>query len=129
MRTNIVSDDCPRSHETTLAESYAANDRCVGADSYSFFDPCFHRDPVCVAAAWCQIVCENGVWTKEYVVRHVHVLPNTDAIFDRDVVADGNAAFNERVITDVAIGTDLDVLQHMRERPDARAFADRICFD
>lgn len=123
-----MSYDSARSDEATCAESDAANDRCVRADRNPFFDPCFHRRPVCVATARCQIVSQNGVWTKEYVVCDVHVLPDADSVFDSDVVADADSALDESVIADVALRADNHILQHVSERPDTSAFTNRICF-
>ena len=103
MWTNVVSYDCTGADQATLAESDAANDRCVGAHCYAFFDPCFDRDPVCVAASRCQVVSQDCIWTKEDVVGDVYVLPNADAVFDGDVVADRDATFDESVIANVAV--------------------------
>ena len=128
VRSNVVSYDSARSDEATCAESDTANDCCVRADGYAFFDPCFHRRPVSVATARCQIVSQNGVWTKEYVVCDVYVLPDADSVFDGDVVADADSALDESVIADVAVRADNHILQHVSERPDTSAFTNRICF-
>ena len=121
--------DGASSYETTFAESDAANYRCVRAYGNSFFDPCFDWYPVRVTTARGQIVSENSIWTKKYVVGEVNVLPDTDAVFDRYVVADCDSAFNESVISDVTVRANNRVFQHMSERPYASTFADRICFD
>lgn len=124
-----MRDDRARSDEATLAESDAANYGCIRADSYSFFDPGFNWDPVRVAAARSEIVGKNSVWTKKDVICYVHVLPHADSVFNCDVVADCDSTLDKSVIADVAMGTYADVLQDMSKRPDARAFANRICFD
>ena len=98
-----MSDDCAGSDQATLAESDAANDRGVSADGYAFFDPCFDGDPVRVAASRCQIVSQDCVWTKEDVVGDVYVLPDANAVFDRDLVADRDSTLDESMITDVAV--------------------------
>ena len=99
-----MSDDGARADETTSTESYTANDSCVRADSDSFFDPRFHRNPIRVAAARSEIVCQHGVWTKKYVIGYVYMLPHTDAILDRHVVADRDSALDKSVIADIAVG-------------------------
>ena len=124
-----MSYDRAGSDEATCAESDAANDRRVRADGYSFFNPCFHRRPVCVATARCQIVSQNGVWTKKYVVCNVYVLPDRDSVFDGYVVADADSALDECVVADVAVRTDYHILQYVSERPDTGAFTNCICFD
>jgi hypothetical protein len=129
MWTNVMSYDCTRSDEATLAESDAANYCRVCADGYSFFDPCFYWYPIRVATPRGQIVSENSVWTKKYVVSNVNVLPHADAVFDRYVITDCDAALDEIVIADVAVRADTDVFQDVSERPDASAFADVIGFD
>ncbi len=128
MRANVVSYDSAGSDEATCAESDAANDGCVCADGHDFFDPRFHRRPVSVATPRCQIVSQNGVWTKKYVVCYVHVLPDADAVFDGYVVADADSALDESVIADVAVRADNRILQYVGERPDTSAFTNRICF-
>ena len=129
VRTDIVSNDSACTDETALAESDAANNRCVRANCDSFFDPCFHWHPVSIATARREIVCEHGIWTKKHIIGDVHVLPDADSVFDRHVITDGDAAFDESMIADVAVFADTNVLQHVSERPDARAFANRICLN
>ena len=124
-----MSHDRARSDETTLAQSDAANDRCIRADSDSFLNPRFHRHPVRIAAARSEVVGEHGVWTKKHVIAHVHVLPDADSILDRDVIADRDAALDKSMIADIAMRADTDVLQHVSKRPDARTFANRVGFD
>ena len=128
VRTNVVSDDGASADEAALAQSHTANDRCVRAHGDTFFDPRFHRCPVGVATARREIIGQHGVWTKKHVVCYVHVLPDADAVFDRDVVADGDAALDVSVIADVAVRADNHVLKYMSKRPDASTFADRVCF-
>src|ERR1041384_1912092 len=103
MRTNVVSDDSARADEATLAQSYTANYRCVRADRDSFFNPRFYRYPGRVAAPRSEIISQHRIWTKENVIRNVHMLPHAHAILDRNVVADRNAALDVSVIADVAM--------------------------
>ncbi len=124
--TNVVSNYRAGADEATLAQSHAANYRCVRADGDSFFDPCLHRHPVRVAAARSEIVGQHRVWTKKHVIGDMHVLPHADAILDRHVVANRDSALDESMIADIAMRTDADVLQHMSKRPDTRPLANRI---
>jgi len=117
------------SDETTFAESDAADYGCVSAYGNSFLDPRFDWYPARVTTAWSQIICENGVWTKKHVVGHVHVLPDADSVFDSYVVSNRDSAFNESVISNVALGAYNRIFQYMSERPDTSTFADRVCFD
>jgi len=112
-----------------LAQSHTANYRCVRADRDSFFDPCFHRRPIRVAAARSEIVGQHGIWTKEYVIGNVYVLPHAHAILDRDVVADRHPTLDKSVIADIAMSSDTNILQHMSERPNARTLTNRISLD
>ena len=124
-----MSDDGARADEATLAQSHTANDRCVRADCYSFFDPRFHRNPSRVAATRSEIVGQHGVWTKEDVIGNVYMLPHGYAVLDRHVVANRHAALDKSVIADIAMRSYRRVLQHVSERPDARTLADRISLD
>ena len=124
-----MSDHRPGSDETTLAESNAANNRRVCADSHSFLNPGFHRDPVSIAASRGQIIRQHRVWTKKHVVTDVHVLPDADAVLDGDVVTYSDPALDESMVADVAVSADNGVLQHMSKCPYPRTFANCICFD
>lgn len=129
MRANIMSYDCAGSDETTCAESDPANYGCVRAHGHAFFDPRFHRFPVRIAAPRRKIISQDGVWTEEYVVRYMHVLPHAHSVFDGYVVSDSDPALDESVISDVAVRADHSALQYMSKRPYARTFAYCICFD
>jgi hypothetical protein len=117
------------SYQTTLAEPHAANNRCVRPYGDSFFNPCFDWYPIRVTAAWSQIVGEDSIWSKKYVVSYVYVLPDTDSVFYGYVVAYDDSAFNESVISDVTVGANDCVFKYMSEGPYASTFADRVCFD
>ena len=124
-----MSDDGARADEAALAQSHTANDRGVRAHRDSFFDPRFHRNPGRVAATRSEIVGQHGVWAKEDVIGNVYMLPHGHAVLDRHVVADRHAALDKSVIPDVAMRSYSRVLQHVRERPDARTLANRISLD
>ncbi|HWF88838.1 MAG TPA: hypothetical protein VN659_08390 [Pyrinomonadaceae bacterium] len=124
-----MSYDCAGSDETTLAEPDAANDSCICADSYSFFEPRFDGYPLSISTPRSQIVSQHGVWTKKYVVRYMHMLPNANSVFNGYVVANRDAALDKSMIADVAVRTDNNVLQYMSKRPYASARANRICFN
>ena len=57
------------------------------------------------------------------------MLPHADSIFNGYVVADCDSALDESVIADIAVRADNDIFEYMSKRPDASAFANRICFD
>jgi hypothetical protein len=57
------------------------------------------------------------------------VLPHADPVFDGDVVADRDSALDESMIADVTVRAYNNVLQYVREGPNASAFANRIRFD
>lgn len=124
-----MSYNCACTDETALAKPDTANDCCVRTHRDALFDPRFHRYPVRIATPRREIVRQNSIWTKKDIIGNVYVLPDADSVFDRDVVADRDSAFDKRVIADVAVIADTNVLQHVSERPDARAFANRICFN
>ena len=126
---NIMRNDSARADQTTLAQADSANNRCVCSDRDAFFNPGVDRNPVGGAATWRQVVCEHCVWSKENVIGHVNVFPETDAIFDRHIVANRDAGFDEGMIADVAVAADNHVLLDVSESPDACAIADVGCFD
>jgi len=128
MWTNVVSYDSAGSDETACAEPDAANDGCVRTDRYSFFDPCLYGRPVRVATARGQIVSQNRIRTKKYVVCYVYVLPDTDPVFDGYVVADADATLDESMIADVAVRADHHIFQYVSESPDTCAVTNCICF-
>jgi len=57
------------------------------------------------------------------------MLPKTNAILDRYVIAYRYTILDESVIADITVSANTNVLLHMSERPDASAFADVIGFD
>ena len=129
MRSNVACDHRSGAHKATPAESNAAHDRCIRSDGHALFDPCFHRNPVAGTASRSEVVSKNRVWSKEDVVADVHVLPNTNPILDRYVIAESYSILDESVIADITVSADADVHLDMSKRPDASAFANRICFD
>ena len=124
-----MCDDGARADEATLAQSHTADDRCVRADRDAFFDPRLHGNPCRVAAARREIVGQHSVWTKKNVIANVYVLPNADAILDRDVVAYRDSALDKSVIADIAMRSDANILQHVGKRPDARTLTNRVRLD
>jgi len=128
VRTNVVGYYCTGADQATLAQPDTANYRCVGTDGYALFNPRFHRNPVSIAASWCQVVGQDCVRSKKNVVTDVNVLPYAHAVFDRHIVTDCYSALDESMVADIAVGTDHGSLQDVSERPNARAFADVVCF-
>jgi len=56
------------------------------------------------------------------------MLPKTNPIFDRYIIAYRYTILYERVIADITVGANDDVFLDVSERPYASASADIICF-
>jgi hypothetical protein len=57
------------------------------------------------------------------------MLPKTNPILDRYVIAYRYTILDESVIADITVSANTDIFLHMSERPDASALADVIGFD
>jgi hypothetical protein len=128
MRSNVARHHSSGPDEATPAESYSTDYRCIRSDGDALFDPCFYRYPVVGPASRGEVVSENRIWSKEDIVVDVHMLPETDSIFNRYIIAYGYTILDESVIPDITVRANTDVLLDMSERPYARAFADVIRF-
>jgi len=68
-------------------------------------------------AARIAVVDKDRAGPNEHIVLDRYPIPNRNAVFDGDAIADYRVGFNKRVITNVAIATDSGALHHMCEGP------------
>lgn len=83
-------------------------------------------------AAGSFIVSECGIGSNKYIILDAQSVPELHTAFHCDAVADHDVVFDENVIADVAVATNVGVWQYMCESPDAcsranlRTFADAL---
>jgi hypothetical protein len=77
-----------------------------------------------MAAAGPQIIGEGGAGTDENIILRRETVPQIDPAFHSYAVAQPDPILNEGVITDIAIGTDHYISEHVGKSPNARAGSD-----
>ncbi len=119
----------PRADKRAAAEPDAANDGRVCTDAHTFLNPSLLRPPIGAAASRRAVIGQDRVRADEYVVSDMHVFPDGHAVFDGDVVTNYYACLNESVVPDIAVAADDHASLHVRERPNAGAFAHPVCLN
>lgn len=107
----------------------AAQQRRVGADARALADDGARIFSMINFRARKNIIRKRDVWSDKNAVLKRNALPQRDAIFHHDIIANHHTAFDKAVVANVAMRANHRALQHMRERPNARAIANSIRFD
>ncbi len=103
--------------------SLSCEDRCVRADGSPRFHKRFHDGFVLLASRE-NIVCEGCIRSDENVVFEGDALPQLHAALVSNSVSEGDVALDENVVADIAVLSDHDIWENMRECPDIRACPD-----
>src|SRR5207244_2895909 len=82
-----------------------------------------------LAAARKRIVGERRIRAHEDIVFQRNPVPELYATLDGDAITHHDIVFDERVVADVASGSNSGTAQDVSERPYASAVADCVSFD
>ncbi len=98
--------------EGLLAHMDTANQRRVGAHSGAFGDTGRDENPISASAARSrtQVIGECGTRADEDVVLELHALPDMNAILHHHAIAQDGAAFDEGMVTEIAVPASMSGL-------------------